>query len=81
MRFSVVFQVPVESVPAEVAQALRETLIDIGEVMQTVPRASAFWLSMSGSPLQIEILGWRFRYRVEPDQQELRVVEAHPPAS
>ena len=78
MRFVVVLQVPMEEVPAQVVRALRESLIDIGEVMQTVPRASAFWLSMSGSPLQIELLGWRFRYRVEPDRQEIHVVEARP---
>ena len=74
--YSVIFDASMDAVPADVNAGLRHSLADIGAVLETVPDWSAFWLSMRDSELQVDVKGWRFRYRVDPSRRELRVVQA-----
>jgi hypothetical protein len=47
----------------------------VADAVSTVPQASAFWISMKDSLLQVDVSGWRAVYRIDPAQREIRVVE------
>jgi hypothetical protein len=47
----------------------------IADVLNTVPAASPFWISMRDSLLQIDVKGWRIVYRIDQGHREIAVVE------
>jgi len=65
----------VGSVPSATLGRLRARLREIGHTLSTVSSSSAFWSSMSDSPLYVDVEGWRFKYAVDREQQVLAVIE------
>ena len=65
----------VGSVPSATLGRLRARLRDIGHTLSTVSSSSAFWSSMSDSPLYVDVEGWRFKYTIDRQLQVLAVID------
>jgi hypothetical protein len=65
----------VGSVSADTLGRLRARLREIGHSLLAVSSSSAFWSSMTESPLFVDVEGWRFKYAINRQSQVLTVVE------
>jgi len=65
----------VGSVPAATLGRLRSRLREIGHSLSAVSSSSAFWTSMTESPLFVDVEGWRFKYGIDRQWQVLTVLE------
>ena len=63
------------SVPAATLGRLRARLREIGQTLSAVSLSSAFWSSLTESPLFVDVEGWRFKYAIDRESQVLTVVE------
>ena len=75
MAYRVHLRCAVGSVPPATLGRLRARLREIGHTLSTVSASSAFWSSLSDSPLYVDVEGWRFKYLVERQSQVLAVLE------
>lgn len=75
MAFAVVFQAGLEEVPVHVRATLRDRLLDVGAVLETIPDQSVVMESMAQSPMRLDVDGWRFGYKVDPLNHRLLVAE------
>lgn len=76
MGFVIVFEPAIDQVPAGVRTSLRDRLLDVASVLETIAPGSVVMDSMEQSPMQLQVEGWRFRYNVDRRNQRLRVTEA-----
>lgn len=75
MPYRVHLRCAVGSVPSATLGRLRARLREIGHTLSTVSSSSAFWSSMSGSPLYVDVEGWRFKYAIDRELQILAVID------
>jgi hypothetical protein len=68
----------VEGVPERTRSSLSATLQEIAATVAALPETSAFWRSVRGERLHLDLAGWRFWYVVEPDVRRLSVVQSLP---
>jgi len=50
-------------------------LREIGHTLSAVSSSSAFWTSMTESPLFVDVEGWRFKYAIDGQSEVLTVLE------
>jgi hypothetical protein len=81
MTFAVVFRDVMDEVPAEIRARLRRSLEEIARVTDRIPPSSETAASFALSPMQLDVNGWRFLYRVELDNARLVVTAAAPAPS
>jgi hypothetical protein len=67
-----------EGVPEGTRSSLSAALREIAATIAALPHGSAFWQSVRGQRLHLELLGWRFWYVVEPEQRRVSLVQALP---
>ena len=65
----------VGSVQAATLARLRARLREIGQTLSAVSSSSAFWTSLTESPLYVDVEGWRFKYAIDRGSQTLSVLE------
>jgi len=63
-------------VPPEILQAVQQHVEEMAETVAQLEPESAFWDSLRESGLSVEVLGWRFKFSVQPDK--LVLTEAEP---
>ncbi len=63
-------------VPPEILKTVQEHLEEMARAMSPLDPHSAFWASLRESGISLEVLGWKFRFSVEPDK--LMITEAQP---
>ena len=80
MALGVLFDPSLGKVPRSVTKHLREVLLDVSAVLESIPRDSAVLDLMEAAPLQADIDGWLFRYKLDRQRGGLVVVEAMPPS-
>ena len=68
----------VEGVPEHTRSSLSDTLREIAATIAALPETSAFWHSVRGERLHLDLAGWRFWYVVEPDVRRVSVVKSLP---
>ena len=66
-------------VPQEILRAVELHLEDMARALVQIDRGSPSWESMRESGLSLEVLGWKFRFRVEPDALVLTEAQPVPP--
>src|SRR5260370_39662354 len=76
MSYSVHFGIDLDTIRVDERSEVQRTMEQVAEAVSTVPDSSPFWASMSDSLLQIDVVGWRVVYRIDPVRREVRVVEA-----
>jgi len=75
MPYRIHLRCAVGSVPAATLGRLRARLREIGHTLSTVSASSAFWSSLTDSPLYVDVEGWRFKYVVDRPTQVLAILE------
>jgi hypothetical protein len=65
----------VGSVQAATLGRLRARLREIGQTLSAVSSSSAFWSSLTESPLFVDVEGWRFKYGIDRKSEMLSVLE------
>lgn len=75
MPYRIQLRCAVGSVQAATLGRLRTRLREIGQTLSAVSSSSAFWSSLSESPLFVDVEGWRFKYSIDRESQVLSVVE------
>ena len=75
MSYSVQFIIKLEPFSDVERRQIEQTMQQIAEVVDTVPKASPFWASMKDSVLQIDVAGYRLGYRIERGHNQVRVIE------
>ena len=75
MSYSVQFNIKLEALSDVERRQIEQTMQQIAEVVDTVPKASPFWASMKDSVLQIDVAGYRLGYRIERNAYQVRVIE------
>jgi hypothetical protein len=78
MAYSVAFSHRLEALPAEVRTRVRRSLEEIGRTIEALPSAGVLLESVSQSPMQLDVSGWRFSFTVEPESRRLVVTSAAP---
>jgi hypothetical protein len=78
VTYSVHYDVSLEAIPEDAQQEIVRIMLQIAEVVSTVPDSSPFWSSMKASLLQIDVNEWRVVYRIDPSRREIYVVEVEP---
>ena len=78
MTYSVHYHVGLEAIPEDAQREIVRIMLQIAEVVSTVPDSSPFWSSMKDSLLQIDVNRWRVVYRIDPGRREIHVVELRP---
>ena len=68
----------VEGVPEGTRISLAATLQEIAATIAGLPDTSAFWHSVRGERLRLDLAGWRFWYVVEPEMRRVGVVQSLP---
>jgi len=68
----------VEGVPEGTRSSLSDSLREIAATIAALPETSAFWHSVRGERLHLDLAGWRFWYVVEPDARRVSVVKSSP---
>jgi chloramphenicol 3-O-phosphotransferase len=68
----------VGGVPEHTRTSLAATLQEIAATIAALPDTSAFWRSVRGERLHLDLAGWRFWYVVEPDVRRVSVVQSSP---
>ncbi len=63
-------------VPPEILQAVQQHVEEMAGTVAQLEPESAFWDSLRESGLSVEVLGWRFKFSVQPDK--LVLTEAEP---
>ena len=75
MSYSVHFVIELQALSDAERRQIEQTMQQIAEVVDTVPKASPFWASMKDSVLQIDVMKWRVVYRVDPAHHDIVVTE------
>ncbi len=65
-------------VPQEILHAVEQHLEEMAQALARIDPRSPFWASLRESGLSLELLGWRFRFGVEPDKLVLTDAQAVP---
>jgi hypothetical protein len=68
----------VEGVPERTKTSLSDALREIAATIAGLPDTSAFWHSVRGERLHLDLAGWRFWYVVEADVRRVSVVKSLP---
>ncbi len=76
--YSVAFSRKLEGLPAEVRTRVRRSLEEIGRTIEALPSGGVLLASLAQSPMQIDVSGWRFVFKVEPDGRRMVAVSATP---
>ncbi|MCA1829015.1 MAG: hypothetical protein ABR567_06530 [Myxococcales bacterium] len=76
MSYSVHYTIDMKGFSEGERRQVEQTMQQIAEVVNTVPKASPFWSSMKDSVLQIDVAGWRVGYRIDRSGNLVRVIEA-----
>jgi hypothetical protein len=63
-------------VPPEILQTVQQHLEETARTVAQMDEQGPLWASLRESGLSLEILGWKFRFSVEPDK--LVLTEAEP---
>ena len=71
----------IDGVPERMKSSLSATLAEIAATLAALPDSSAFWRSVRGERLHLDLAGWRFWYVVEPDLRRVSLVQSLPIAS
>jgi len=79
MAYSVAFSHSLADLPAEVRTRVRQNLEEIGRTIESLPVGGVLLESVSQSPMQLDVSGWRFFFKVEPKNRRLVVTSAAPP--
>ena len=75
VSYSVQFTIALETFADGERRQIEQTMQQIAEVVDTVPKASPFWASMRNSVLQIDVAGYRLGYRIDRTASQIRVIE------
>ena len=75
MPYRIQLRCAVGSVQAATLGRLRARLREIGQTLSAVSASSAFWSSLTESPLFVDVEGWRFKYAIDRESQVLTVLE------
>ena len=78
MAYSVAFSHSLADLPAEVRTRVRQNLEEIGRTIESAV-GGILLESVSQSPMQLDVSGWRFFFTVEPKNRRLVVTSAAPP--
>jgi len=78
MAYSVAFSHSLADLPAEVRTRVRQNLEEIGRTIESAV-GGILLESVSQSPMQLDVSGWRFFFKVEPKNRRLVVTSAAPP--
>ena len=70
------FAQPFIDVPRDVGAELHRRMREIIASLESVPRSSAFWMSLGESWLVIRIQDWRFQYQIDLPADRVVVVAA-----
>jgi hypothetical protein len=70
--------VGLEAILEDARREIARIMLQIAEVVGTVPDSSPFWSSMNDSLLQIDVDRWRVVYRIDSSRREIHVVELEP---
>lgn len=79
MAYSVAFSHPLADLPAEVRTRVRRNLEEIGRTIESLPVGGVLLESVSQSPMQLDVSGWRFFFKVETENRRFVVTSATPP--
>jgi len=77
MAYSVAFSHSLGDLPAEVRTRVRQNLEEIGRTIESEV-GGVLLESVSQSPMQLDVSGWRFFFKVEPKNRRLVVTSAAP---
>jgi len=75
MRYSIQYSEDVH-VPAELQPGVFELLLDISDILETIPSSSAFWIGADNGVSELNLGGWQFQYRIEHLERRILVVGA-----
>jgi hypothetical protein len=78
LTYSVHYHLSLEAIPEEAQREIVRIMLQIAEVVSTVPGSSPFWSSMKDSLLKIDVDEWRVVYRIDPSRREIHIVELEP---
>ena len=79
--YLVVFRRELDDVPAEIRTRLRRSLEEVGRAIDVMPPDSGMMQSVVQSPMQLDVSGWRFFYKLDTDNSRLLVTSAVPAPS
>jgi len=68
----------VDGIPEGTKTSLSDMLEEIAATVAALPDTSAFWRSVRGERLQLDLGGWRFWYVIERDVRRLSLVQSLP---
>jgi hypothetical protein len=68
----------IDGVPDRMKSSLSASLQEIAATIAALPVTSAFWRSVRGERLHLDLAGWRFWYVVEPDHRRVSLVKSLP---
>ena len=63
-------------VPPEILQTVQQHLEETARTLAQMDDESPLWTPLRESGLRLEVLGWKFRFGVEPDKLVLTDVQA-----
>jgi hypothetical protein len=66
-------------VPPEILETVQHHVEDMTRALAELEPESPFWNSLRESGLSVEVLGWKFRFSVEPDKLILTEADPIPP--
>jgi hypothetical protein len=78
LTYSVHYDMSLEAIPEDAQREIVRIMLQIAEVVGTVPDSSPFWSSMKDCLLQIDVNRRRVIYRIDPSRREIHVVELQP---
>jgi hypothetical protein len=66
-------------VPPEVLRSVQAQVEDMARALAQIDRGSPVWDSLRDSGVSVEVLGWKFKFNVEPEALVLAEAEPVPP--
>jgi hypothetical protein len=67
------------SVPTEILETVQKHMEDMSRALAELEPENPFWDSLRDSGLSVHVLGWRFRFTVEPGKLVLTEADPVPP--
>ncbi len=76
MAYSVELAEALARLPHEVLARLRDSLAEIAATFAALPPGGSEINVVRGERMNLDLMGWRFQYEVDPGHERVRVVEA-----
>ncbi len=70
------FAQPFIDVPRDVGMEMFRRFDEIIATLNAIPRGSTTWESLLTSWLVLQVRGWRFHYRIDPEKNKVVVLAA-----